>query len=60
MGFAGRRLDRLHALLVPRPGRALPTTVLPVLLSLRDRLRNLWCDPSEVCFDWPDLTTRLR
>src|SRR5690348_14928803 len=27
MGLAGRRLDRLHALWVPRPARALPTTV---------------------------------
>lgn len=27
MGSAGRRLDRLHALWVPRPARAVPTTV---------------------------------
>jgi len=27
MGSAGRRLDRLHALWVPRPSRAMPTTV---------------------------------
>jgi hypothetical protein len=27
MGSAGWRLDRLHALWVPRPGRAMPTTV---------------------------------
>ena len=27
MGFAGRRLDHIHALWVPRPARALPTTV---------------------------------
>jgi hypothetical protein len=45
MGSAGRRLDRLHALWVPRPARDVPTTVLPVMPSLRDRLSNRWCDP---------------
>jgi len=34
MGSAGRRLDRLHALWVPRPARALPTTVWPVVPSI--------------------------
>jgi hypothetical protein len=43
MGSAGRRLDRLHALAVLRLARAMPTTVLPVLPSLRDRLSNRWC-----------------
>ncbi|XDA04901.1 hypothetical protein LPA45_33540 (plasmid) [Cupriavidus sp. Agwp_2] len=52
MGFAGRRLDRLHALLVPRPARAVPTTVLPVLPSLRDCLSNLRCDPLSMKFAW--------
>jgi len=34
MGSAGQRLNRLHALEVPRPARVMPTTVLPVLPSL--------------------------
>lgn len=45
MGFAGWRLNRLHALWVPRPARALPTTVLPALPSLLDRLSNRWIYP---------------
>lgn len=42
MGFASRRLNRLHALWVLRSLRALPTPVLPVLPSLRDHLSNSW------------------
>ena len=42
MGFAGQRLNRIHALWVPRAARALSTTVLPVLPSLHDRLSNRW------------------
>lgn len=42
MGFAGRHLYRFSALCVLRPKRALPTTVLPVLPSLHDRLSNRW------------------
>jgi hypothetical protein len=44
MGFADRRLYRNFALKVLRFLRALPITVLPVLPSLFDRLRNRWTD----------------
>ena len=42
MGFAGWLLNRFRALEVLRSFWALPTTVLPVLPSLRDRLSNRW------------------
>ena len=49
MGFAGWRLDRLHALWVHRLARAWPTTVLPVLPSLHDRLSNRWFESPVRC-----------
>ena len=42
MGFAGWLLNRFVALEVLRSFWASPTTVLPVLPSLRDRLSNRW------------------
>ena len=44
MEFAGRLLNRFHALEVLRPLWVLPTTVLPFMPSLRDRLSNRWKD----------------
>ena len=40
MEFAGRLLNRFHALEVLRSLWALPTTVLPFMPSLRDRLSH--------------------
>jgi hypothetical protein len=44
MGFADWLLYRKYALKVLRLARVLPITVLPVLPSLFDRLRNRWID----------------
>ena len=50
MECAGRLLIRFRALEVLRPLRALPTTVLPFMPSLRDRLSNRWKDLLRVAF----------
>jgi hypothetical protein len=44
MECAGRLLNRFLALEVLRPLWASPTTVLPFVPSLRDRLSNRWKD----------------
>jgi len=43
MGFASQRLNRSRAFFMPRPKRALPTTVLPILPSFRVCLSNRRC-----------------